>query len=128
MGDLDLKKIVADAESAVAGIKDPELKRPAFEKILERLLAHGKPDTGRAATKRGESEQPEPEEGEEDETREEFFSAHNHDDPSDNVRLIAAYLYREYGTAPFTVKELEKLADNIGVTVPTRIDMTLKTA
>src|SRR6266446_5487493 len=129
MGDLDLKKIVADAESAVAGIKDQELKRPAFEKILERLLAQGKPATGRAAAERGGgSEQPEPEGGAENDTREEFFSAYNHDDPSDNVRLIAAYLYREHGVASFTTKEVKALAEEVGVTVPERIDMTLKQA
>jgi hypothetical protein len=30
-------------------------------------------------------------------TEEEFFNAFNHDKPADNIRLIAAYFYREYG-------------------------------
>jgi len=34
----DYKQLVADAEKAVATVKDPELRRAAFEKILERLL------------------------------------------------------------------------------------------
>lgn len=34
----DLAKKVASAEAAVAAVKDPELKRVAFEKVLERLL------------------------------------------------------------------------------------------
>jgi hypothetical protein len=31
--------LVAEAEAAVSGVKDPELRRVAFEKILETLLA-----------------------------------------------------------------------------------------
>jgi len=37
----DLKRLVAEAEAAVADVKDPELKAAAFEKILERLLSTG---------------------------------------------------------------------------------------
>ena len=65
---------------------------------------------------------------ENDDTREAFFGAHNHEDPSDNVRLLTAYLYREHGSAPYTVQELKTLADDVGVTVPERIDMTLRSA
>jgi hypothetical protein len=41
MSDLDLKKLVKEAEAAVAGVENPELKQVAFEKILERLLGGG---------------------------------------------------------------------------------------
>lgn len=34
------KELVAEAEKAVAGVKDPELRRAAFEKVLDQLLAH----------------------------------------------------------------------------------------
>jgi hypothetical protein len=34
----DYRTLVAEAETAVAAVKDPELRRAAFEKILERLL------------------------------------------------------------------------------------------
>ena len=36
--DHDYKQFVHEAEIAVAAVKDPELKRVAFEKILDRLL------------------------------------------------------------------------------------------
>ncbi len=39
-GKADYKGLVAEAEAAVAAVKDPELRRAAFEKILERLLGH----------------------------------------------------------------------------------------
>lgn len=37
-GKPDYKELVAEAEAAVAAMKDPELRRAAFEKILEQLL------------------------------------------------------------------------------------------
>jgi hypothetical protein len=43
----DLKNLVAEAEAAVAAVKDPELKRAAFEKILERLLSNGQSGPGK---------------------------------------------------------------------------------
>jgi len=39
----DYKELVAEAETAVAAVKDPELRRAAFEKILEQLLGQGQP-------------------------------------------------------------------------------------
>jgi len=38
--EVDYTEILAQAEKAVAGVKDPELRRAAFEKILDRLLGH----------------------------------------------------------------------------------------
>jgi len=35
----DYSELVAQAEKAVAGVKDPELKRIAFQKVLDDLLA-----------------------------------------------------------------------------------------
>jgi hypothetical protein len=34
-------ELVTQAEAAVAGVKDPELRRAAFEKVLEDLLSQG---------------------------------------------------------------------------------------
>jgi hypothetical protein len=39
-------KFVAEAEAAVAAMKDPELRRVAFEKILETLLEAGRAASG----------------------------------------------------------------------------------
>lgn len=57
--------------------------------------------------------------------REAFFSQFEHDKPADNVKLLAAYLYSRYGSAPFPADELRTLADDVGITVPGRLDMTL---
>ncbi|GMW05559.1 MAG: hypothetical protein QY320_08270 [Gammaproteobacteria bacterium] len=43
----DYSELVAQAENAVAGVKDPELKRIAFQKILDDLIADGTPAKSR---------------------------------------------------------------------------------
>jgi len=60
--------------------------------------------------------------------KEDFFSAFAHDKPSDNAKLIAAYLYHKYGSEPFSTEEVKGIADDVGVTIPGRIDMTLSAA
>lgn len=45
-------QLVAQAEQAVAGVKDAELRRVAFQKILEELLSSGSASS-RGARKRG---------------------------------------------------------------------------
>jgi hypothetical protein len=45
-------ELVTQAEAAVAGVKDPELRRAAFEKILEDLLSKaGQKSAGLASSK-----------------------------------------------------------------------------
>lgn len=44
-------QLVAKAEEAVSGIKDPELKRVAFEKVLDDLLSEEAEPTPRSASK-----------------------------------------------------------------------------
>jgi hypothetical protein len=54
-----------------------------------------------------------------------FFSQFEHDKPFENVRLIAAYYYREYGSAPFSLDEVRQKAIDVGLTIPDRVDMTI---
>ena len=58
--------------------------------------------------------------------KESFFGANDHSKPAENVQLIAAYLYKEHGTAAFSVAEINEIATDVGITVPERVDMTLK--
>ncbi len=46
----DYSELVAKAEAAVAAVKDPELKRVAFQKILDDLLASGTSSARRKAS------------------------------------------------------------------------------
>lgn len=58
----------------------------------------------------------------------EFFCAFDHDKPADNAKLIAAYFYREYGVEPFSVEEVRQKANDVGITIPARVDMTFRQA
>jgi hypothetical protein len=63
-----------------------------------------------------------------DGTEEDFFGKFDHDKPADNVRLIAACFYREYGVEPFSLEEVRQKASEVGITIPARVDMTLTSA
>jgi hypothetical protein len=51
----DYADLVAQAERAVVAVKDPELRRAAFERVLEDLLAKR---TGKASLSKGTSAKP----------------------------------------------------------------------
>jgi len=86
--------------------------------------------TGRTTIKpppaQGERKEEPPSEGEID--RETFFTKFECKKPSDNVFLIAAYDYSQFGTAGISSNEVRKLADEVGITVPRRPDATLAQA
>ncbi|HKV95940.1 MAG TPA: hypothetical protein VJR90_00430 [Gammaproteobacteria bacterium] len=63
-----------------------------------------------------------------DDSEESFFRGFDLDKPADNARLIAAYFYREYGAEPFSMDEVRRKADDVGITVPARLDMTFQAA
>lgn len=48
----DYAALVSQAEKAVKAVKDPELRRVAFEKVLDDLLAGGSPATPTRATRK----------------------------------------------------------------------------
>ena len=52
----DYSQVVAQAEAAVAGVKDPELKRIAFQKVLDDLLSSpSKPPAKKRSTRAARS-------------------------------------------------------------------------
>lgn len=63
-----------------------------------------------------------------DASDEDFFSAFDHNRPADNARLVAAWFYREYGVEPFSVDEVVAKANDVGITIPSRVDMTFLAA
>lgn len=46
--------------------------------------------------------------------------------PSDNARLLSAWWFSQYGTAPFTHSWIEDTAATTGLTVPASLGMTFK--
>jgi hypothetical protein len=53
-----------------------------------------------------------------------FFSREGEMKPADNALLCAAYHFAEYGSAPFSISEIQRIAADAGVIVPDRPDMT----
>ena len=68
------------------------------------------------------------EESESEPATSELFSKYPDGKPSDNALLIAASLYSQYGAQPFTLDEMEAIAESVGITVPSSLDMTLRQA
>lgn len=58
----------------------------------------------------------------------EFFSSFDHEKPSENVVMIAAYLYSQYGVYPITPDEVKDYATRLGITIAPRTDNTLRQA
>jgi len=96
----------------------PEVRQQAFTLLHEFI--------GDSREKRKRQEEDTPPDSDFDEVA--FFSTHQHDKPSDNVRLIAAYFYNEFGTEPFTIDEVRNLADRVGITIPSRPNATMDAA
>jgi hypothetical protein len=55
-----------------------------------------------------------------------FFRGFDHSTPADNAKLIAANHYRKYGSASFSTEEVKKCAENVGITIPARVDATFE--
>lgn len=121
----DAKKKLADINKTVSGL-DVSIRAAAFE-ILAPLYfddyeadddapdpGEKKPRTRRARTTPG--------------NRDAFFNQHDHDKPKDNVHLISAWFYSQYGVTPVTQADARECANDVGLTIPERPDNTMRTA
>jgi len=61
-------------------------------------------------------------------TAEEFFGQFETNKPHENVMLIAAWLYSQFGIADIDPAELKEIANAAGLTVSPRADNTLRQA
>jgi len=98
-----------------AFVKDlvPEIRAQAFE-----ILANQEPiGVNRSDIKHDESE-----------SMEAFFADIADAKPSDAALAIAAYWFSQYGATPFSRSWVEDTASRVGVTIPARVDMTLRQA
>ena len=120
-----LKRKILDVNALVAKL-DPTIRAEVFALLKSYLL---EADDSGGHTKRKEKKNPEQaHEGASSENVAALIAAHPNGTPAKNVVLIAAHLYSQYGTATFTTAEIQQLGDSFGLTVPNRIDNTLKTA
>lgn len=99
---------------------DPAIRAESF-KILQSYIIGKEKVTGGGGESSKETEQ-------QDDDKESFFKQFDHTKPSDNALLIAAYLYSQFGASPFSSEDVQELADDVGITIPSRCDMTFKQA
>ena len=52
----------------------------------------------------------------------------DHKQPKNNVLLIVAWLYSQYGVFPITTKEIKDIGNSTGLVIPGRPDNTMRTA
>lgn len=98
---------------------DPSIRESSFRLLQSYVTEKGGEETANP----GQKEMLHEEKSEED-----FFLQFSSAKPSDNLSMIVAYFYSKYGTHPITYQEIKEKADTCGVTIPNRIDMTLKVA
>jgi hypothetical protein len=124
----EVKKRLVEINKVIESL-DPSIRASAFEILRPHLLPNvdGAPpkigrngDGGSGAMKSDRKP----------EDQAEFFSSREKADarPKDNVHLIAAWLYSQYGLHAITAKDVKGCADDIGITIPDRSDNTMRTA
>lgn len=121
----DTKRKLTDINKTIAAL-DPSIRAAAFEVLAPIYFEDYEPvgdaedhkdktpRTGRARPTPGDPEK--------------FFNEHDHDKPKDNVHLIAAWFYSQYGVSPLTQNDIRECADNAGLTIPERPDNTMRYA
>jgi len=57
-----------------------------------------------------------------------LIGAHPDTRPNENVEILTAHWYAQYGATPFSLENLRSAANEGRLTIPDRIDMTLKQA
>ena len=109
---------------------DPAIRGQAFA-LLEDYVGAGKitprrPEGG----KEKDHEQTEPAADPDDleEALEGFVAKLEAGTPADNAQALAAFHYSRYGKAAFTTAEIQRLANQGGLTIPDRSDKTFKVA
>lgn len=104
----------------------PEIRSQAFDLLKGYVSAHERSSRDSEAGKSRPRDDDALNGGIDD--KEQFFTSFEHDKPADNVKLVIAYLFSQFGSQPFKAEEVQGMADEVGVTVPSRIDMTIRMA
>ena len=92
---------------------DPTIREASF-KLLQSYITEEKPNNG-SGVDGGTS-------------GEDIFTKFDHDKPADNILLIAAHHFSQYGNAIFSLNDIREISADVGLTIPGRLDMTLNTA
>jgi len=108
---------------------DPSIRASAFEVLAPYYFSHiPPPPPARSGT--GNPSAGSPGAGSAPDTCDlgEFISSFDSDKPADNVMLLVAWLYSNYGLYSIPPKEIKELGDSCGLIVPARPDNTMRQA
>lgn len=111
---LEINQIISKLDPAIRGSAFDILMPLVFEEDID----NSKPSSTGSKTHRTTNTA----------DKETFLGSFEHDRPKDNVLLIAAWLYSQYGVFPITKALLTEESSNAGLTIPDRPDNTMRTA
>lgn len=121
----DAKRKLTDINKTIAAL-DPSIRAAAFEVLapiyFDDYEASGDSEDPKTKTPRPRRGRSAPGD------RAKFFNEHDHDKPKDNVHLIAAWFYSQYGVSPLTQNDIRECASDAGLTIPDRTDNTMRAA
>jgi hypothetical protein len=126
----DLLKRMPKIADAVNAFKSDEVQASAFKALLDAAGAEAEEDeptdsepkkkVTKTAKKKIDKAVTTDDPGD-------FFAQFEHDKPAENVKLIAGWLYSQHGVIPITNADIQALANDAGITVAGRADLTMKT-
>ncbi len=120
----DAKKKLGDINKTISAL-DPSIRAAAFEILAPLYFEEYEPPevpSGPKKTPKRQRSAASPSD------RETFFAQHDHDKAKDNLHLIAAWFYSQYGVTPITRKDVRDCGGDIGLTIPDRPDNTMRFA
>jgi hypothetical protein len=104
----------------------PAIQQDAFFLLTGYVSGQGLPAPGQVKQQGSKGSEGGTEDGDIDLIgAEQFFTTHEGGKPSDNAYLCVAYLYSQYGAAPFSMEDVRAVANQAGLTLPDRVDVTL---
>ena len=121
MKSTDYEKLAKKAADIVK-VLPKHLQAEAIKPILTHLLS------GNVAVQNSDAHKPLEESVVASDDREKFYLSYDHDKPRDNVLLIAAWFYSQYGVYPLTKSAVLDEASDAGLTISDRPDNTMRYA
>lgn len=120
----EVKKKLLEINQIISEL-DPAIRVQAFEILAPHYFEERLPKKTIVEKKAEKTEKVEKISTEDEAT---FFRTFSHKKPFDNVHLIVAWYFSQFGLFPITTKFLRQKADDVGLTIPERPDSTMRKA
>jgi len=120
----ELKKKLLEINQIVSEL-DPAIRVQAFEILAPHYFEERLPKKTIVEKRAEKTEKVEKIPTEDQAT---FFSDFSHKKPFENVHLIVAWYFSQFGLFPITTELLRQKAKDVGLTIPERPDTTMRNA